>query len=172
MASLMETIVVVLNKEEEEYQQLIKLSTDKSPIIINGDLEGLTAITEKEQEVVARIQKLEKIRIQTMKDIADVTNHSSEELKLSDLITMMASRPQEQAALREVHDRLKVTLDNMSKINEQNRLLLNNSIEMVDFEINLVQSLKRAPETGDYNRNAYNTGSIMGSGTKTFDSRS
>lgn len=172
MASLMENLVAILNKEEEEYQKLIKLSTEKTPIIIKGDLNALSEVTEKEQQVVAGIQKLEKLREQTMKDIANVTNRSDENLKLTDLIEMMASRKDEQNALRSVHDRLKITLGNMVKINEQNRELLNNSLEMVDFEINLVQSLRRAPETGDYNRNAYNTGSIMGSGTKTFDSKS
>lgn len=172
MASLMENIVAVLNKEVEEYLELIELSKSKTPVIIKGDLKALSEITEKEQIVVSRIQKLEKFREQTMKDIADVTNHSQEDLKLKDLIEMMSSRPEEKQALQSVHDRLKETLSNMSKINEQNKELLNNSIEMIDFEINLVQSFKHAPETGDYNKNAYNTGSIMGSGTKLFDSKS
>lgn len=172
MASLMETIIDVLNKEEAEYQKLIKLSTEKGKVIIKGDLNELARITEEEQNIVAVIQKHEKVRQQTMKDIADVTNHSGDELKLTDLIEMMATRQVEQAALRQVHDKLKTTLGNMSKINEQNRELLKNSLEMVEFEINLVQSLRRAPETGDYNKNAYNTGSIMGSGTKSFDSKS
>ena len=43
---------------------------------------------------------------------------------------------------------------------------------MVNFEINLLQAARRAPETADYDRGAYSTGSIMGSGTKTFDSKS
>lgn len=172
MASLMETIIDVLNKEEAEYQKLIKLSTEKTPIIIKGDLNELARITEEEQNVVAVIQKLEKTRQQTMNDIAEVTNHGSEILKITDLIAMMATRPKEQKGLQEVHDKLKVTLDNMVKVNEQNRELLKNALEMVDFEINLTQSLRHAPETGDYNKNAYNTGSIMGSGTKRFDSKS
>lgn len=172
MASLMENIINVLNQEESLYQKLIQLSTEKTPIIIKGDLDGLAAITEKEQDVVSEIQKLEKIRIQTMKDIADVTNHKNDELKLTDLIEMMASRPGEQTALREIHDKLKITLGNMTRVNEQNQSLLQNSLEMVEFEMNLLQSMRRAPETADYNKNAYSTGAIMGSGTKLFDSKS
>lgn len=172
MASLIENIIAVLNKEEEEYQKLIELSKEKTPVIINGDLSALSEITEKEQMVVAGIQKLEKLREQTMKDIADVTNHSQQNLTLKDLIEMMSSRPEEKKSLQSVHDRLKTTLSNMRLINERNRELLKNSLEMIDFEINLVQSFKHAPETGEYNRNAYNTGSIMGSGTKLFDSKS
>ncbi len=172
MASLMETIIDVLVKEEEAYRLLIELSKKKTPIIIKNDLDGLARITEEEQNVVSEIQKFEKLRMQTMKDIADVTNHTGQELKLPDLIDMMSSRPSEQGQLREIHDKLKVTLDNMKRINEQNRELLQNSIDMVNFEINLLQAARRAPETADYDRGAYSTGSIMGSGTKTFDSKS
>lgn len=172
MASLIETIIDVLNKENDEYQELIKLSTEKTPIIIKGDLDGLAKITDKEQVIVARIQKYEKTRMQTMKDISEVTNMGTEDLKLTNLIDMMASRPAEQGKLREVHDKLKVTMDAMVKVNQQNQELLKNSLEMIEFEMNLVQSARRAPETADYNKNAYSSGMIMGSGTKVFDSKS
>ena len=66
MASLMENIIEVLEKENAEYRTLIQLSEEKTPIIIKGDLENLNRITEAEQVIVARIQKLEKERMSTM----------------------------------------------------------------------------------------------------------
>lgn len=171
MASLMDTLIDTLQKENMEYQELIALSTKKTPIIIKGDLDGLAKITDEEQVVVARIQKLEKFRMQTMDDIANVTNHKTEELKLPDLIKMMENRPEEKGKLQTLHDDLKQTLHNMARVNEQNRELLKSSLEMVEFEMNLLQSMKRAPETADYNKSAYSTGNIMGSGTKRFDAK-
>ncbi|SCX78335.1 FlgN protein [Lachnospiraceae bacterium XPB1003] len=171
MASLIDNIVTILNRENEEYTVLVGLSREKTPIIIKGDLDALNAVTEKEQEVVARIQKLERDRISTMKDIAEVTNRKQEELKLADLIEMMNNRPAEQKKLREVHDRLKTTMKNMVTVNDQNRVLLKNSLDMVQFEMNLLQSMRQAPETADYNKDAYSTGTIMGSGTKRFDAK-
>ncbi len=170
MASLMETIVEVLEQENAEYQTLIKLSEDKTPVIIKGDLENLNRITEAEQVIVGRIQNLEKERIRTMKDISEVTNFK-EDIKLGDLITMMDKHPEEQRKLKDLHDRLKETMARMKRVNEQNRDLLQNSLEMVQFEMNLLQSLKTAPETADYNSNAYANGTIMGSGTKRFDAK-
>ena len=96
MASLMETIIDVLTKEEEEYRTLIELSKKKTPIIIKGDIDALNRITEDEQNIVSKVQRYEKLRIQTMKDIAEVTNHAGEELNLPDLIEMMATRKEEQ----------------------------------------------------------------------------
>lgn len=171
MASLMENIIEILNKENEEYEVLIGLSREKTPIIIKGDLEGLASITEKEQEVVARIRKLETKRIQVTKDIAEVTNQKPEDIKIPVLIEMMRTRPAEHDQLTEIHDKLKQTMAAMVKVNEQNRELLKNSMEMVDFEINLLQSMTRAPQTNDYNKGAYSTGAIMGSGTKLFDAK-
>lgn len=170
MASLMETIVEVLEQENAEYQTLIKLSEDKTPVIIKGDLENLNRITEAEQVIVGRIQNLEKERIRTMKDISEVTNFK-EDIKLGDLITMMDKHPEEQRKLKDLHDRLKETMARMKRVNEQNRDLLQNSLEMVQFEMNLLQSLKTAPETADYNSSAYANGTIMGSGTKRFDAK-
>ncbi len=170
MASLMENIVEVLEQENKEYQTLIKLSEEKTPVIIRGDLESLNRITEAEQVIVERIQKLEKDRIRTMKDISEVTNFKAD-IKLGDLITMMDKHPEEQSRLRDLHDRLKETMNRMKRVNEQNRDLLQNSLEMVQFEMNLLQSLKTAPETADYNSNAYANGTIMGSGTKRFDAK-
>ena len=170
MASLMENIVEVLEQENTEYQTLIKLSEEKTPIIIKGDLENLNRITEAEQVIVARIQKLEKERMSTMKDISEVTNFKAD-IKLGDLITMMDKHPEEQKKLKDLHDRLKETMNRMKRVNEQNRDLLQNSLEMVQFEMNLLQSLKTAPETADYNSNAYANGTIMGSGTKRFDAK-
>ena len=171
MASLIDNIVTILNRENEEYTVLVGLSREKTPVIIKGDLDALNAVTEKEQEVVARIQRLERDRISTMKDIAEVTNRKQEELKLADLIEMMNNRPAEQKKLREVHDRLKTTMKNMVTVNDQNRVLLKNSLDMVQFEMNLLQSMRQAPETADYNKDAYSTGTIMGSGTKRFDAK-
>ncbi|MCR4584359.1 MAG: flagellar protein FlgN [Lachnospiraceae bacterium] len=171
MASLIESIVSVLEQENSAYEKLIAFSDEKTGTIVKGDLENLDRITASEQEVVAGIQKLEKTRIQTMKDIEEVTNHKGEELKLPDLIEMMKNRPAEKEALEKVHVKLKATMAEMKKINDRNRELLENAMEMVRFDMNLLQSLKTAPETADYNSSAYSTGTIMGSGTKRFDTK-
>ena len=171
MASLIDELIDTLNREDEEYNRLIALSREKTPIIVKGDLEGLADVTDKEQSVVSVIQKLEKDRMSSMKDIAEVTNRSEEELKLTDLIELMKGRPEEQKKLREVHDRLQQTMKTMTSVNEQNRTLLQNSLDMVQFEMQLLQSMRQAPETADYGKDAYSTGTIMGSGTKRFDAK-
>lgn len=171
MASLMENLIDVLGKENSEYEGLLELSQKKTPIIISGNLEELQKITDDEQEMVSRIANLEKKRVEVTADIANVLNKDVKTLKLTDLIAMLSARPMEQKTLIEIHDKLQASVRGLQRVNEQNRELLNNALEMVEFEMNLLQAMKAAPETANYNRGAYNTGNTMGITSKGFDAK-
>ena len=43
-------------------------------------------------------------------------------------------------------------------------MLLKQAIEMVEFDLTLFRSLRQAPETANYDKNAYNTGTLLGGG--------
>ncbi|MCH5340329.1 MAG: flagellar protein FlgN [Acetatifactor sp.] len=167
----MENLIEVLQQESTEYEGLLELSQKKTPLIVGGDLENLQKITDDEQIVVSRLHNLEKKRAEVTADIANVLNRDVENLKLTNLIEMMAARPAEQAMLAEVHDRLQSAVHNLQRANEQNRELLTNALEMVEFEMNLVQAMRAAPETANYTRNAYNSGDTMGIVSGGFDAK-
>ena len=48
MASLMETLIEVLEKENLEYKNLLDLSIRKTPAIVSEDLQALNKITDEE----------------------------------------------------------------------------------------------------------------------------
>lgn len=171
MASLMENLIDILNKESSEYENLLELSMKKTPVIVAGDLENLQQITDEEQIVVSRINNLEKQRIENINDIANVLNKDVTTLKLANLIGMLEARPMERQKLAEVHDRLQSAVRRVQMINNQNRELINHALEMVEFDMNLIQSMKAAPETAEYNRGAYNTGNSMGISKGGFDAK-
>ncbi len=171
MASLMENLIEVLEQESAEYERLLELSQKKKPFIIGGNLEELQTVTDDEQNVVSRIHNLEKKRVEVTADIANVLNRDVEMLKLTNLIEMMASRPEEQARLASVHDRLQSAVHALQRTNEQNRELLTNALDMVEFELNLVQSMRGAPETANYTKGAYSSGDTMGVVNSGFDAK-
>lgn len=171
MASLMENLIEVLGKECVEYEGLLELSQRKTPVIIKGDLEALQKITEDEQNYASRLANLEKTRSVVYADIANVINKDVNTLKLDYLIAMLESRPAERDALAALHDRLKTAVRGLQRVNEQNRELLTNALEMVEFELNLLQATKSAPETANYNRGVYNTGNTMGVAPGGFDAK-
>lgn len=171
MASLMENLIEVLEKESGEYENLLALSTKKTPVIVAGNLEELAKITDEEQTVVGRISHLDTMRQEVFADIANVINKDVKTLKLSDLIEVLKTRPEEQQKLAKVHDKLKTAVHEVQEVNGRNRELLKNALEMIEFDMNMLQSMKTAPETANYDKGACNTGAHMGTGAKGFDAK-
>ena len=171
MASLMENLVDILDKECTMYEKLLGLSSRKTSIIVKGDLKALAEITDEEQYVISDIQGLEKQRVTAMTDIANVLNMDVNSLKLTDLIQVLEKRPTDQKNLAVQRDKLVAVADNVRRVNGQNQELLKSSIEMVQFEMNIIQASKRAPETANYSRAAGTTGECLGYTSGGFDAK-
>lgn len=171
MASLVETLVDVLDKEGSLYEKLLGLSSQKTTIIIKGDLKALAEITDEEQCIISDIQAAEKERVTAMTDIANVLNMDVNSLKLTDLIQVLEKRPADQRNLAVQRDRLVAVADNVRRVNGQNQELLKSSIEMVQFEMNIIQASKRAPQTANYSRAADTTGECLGYTSGGFDAK-
>ena len=170
MASLIEELIDTLNKENSEYEKLLELSRRKSAVIVSRDIPALEKITDDEQDVMTTIGKLDAKREQVTRDIADVINKDVESLKLSVLIDLLSKQPDEQRRLSLVHDKLKVTVESVRTINESNRQLIEQSLEMVDFDLNMIKSMRQAPETNNYGRSAMSVGETLGS-VRGFDAK-
>ncbi len=171
MASLIENLISVLEQENSEYTTLLELSRKKTPIIVKGDIVKLQEITDEEQNVIDRIHQLDVKREEHICDIANVINKDVEQLKLDNLIQMLGKSPKEQKMLADVYDKLQLTLSQMKNVNEQNKALISTALEMVEFDLNLFQSMRSAPETANYNRGAYSAGSVIGTNRKGFDAK-
>ena len=155
MASLIDILIDTLEKENTEYESLLELGLEKTGIIIRNDVDELSRMVEKEQLVMERIIALEKKRTEASNDIADVLNKDVKTLTLTRLIELLSSQKKERDALVSIHDRLSLTMKRMVDVNERNKALLDESMDMLRFEMNLVQSIRRGPETNNYGRDAY-----------------
>lgn len=164
-------LIDTLTKEESEYVTLLDLSKKKTPVIVAGEIENLQKITDEEQAVVDRLIALDARRADAMKDIAEVMNRDVKTLKLSNLIEMLEKRPEERDVLSLLHDRLKATVGELRMINDQNRELIRQSLDIVDFNLNLIKSQRSAPETGNYNSSADIAGSSLGGPSGGFDAK-
>lgn len=171
MASLLENLIDVLDRENEEYEKLLVLAGDKTPAIIKGEVESLSKITEDEQEIVGRIQGMEKQRIKILADVANVVNRDVETLKLIDLIQMLEKMPDQQKMLKDIHERLKQTVEKLKAVNDKNQLLLGEKLDMVEFNLNMIRAMKTAPQTANYSRDAYTNGQVLGIFHGGFDAK-
>lgn len=169
MASLMNELLEVLDQEELVYRELVETSTKKKEVIIKADIKALEEITSDEQEIASKIKNIENKRISVMEDIANVLNRTTEELTVDAMLEILKNQPKEQEELASIRSRLRTTLAQLKEINEQNQILINQAMEMVEFDMALLKSMRQAPETANYNKQACNTGDLLGSNG--FDAR-
>lgn len=170
MASLIDELINVLEQENKEYETLMLLSKEKTPVIVKGDLEKLQRITQVEQEFIGKITNLEKKRTDVMNDIGTVLSKEPKTMRVVDVIEILSKQPVEQNRLSEVHDKLLTTLENFKKYNEVNANLIKESLEIIDFNLNLVTSLYQDTGIANYDKNAKSV-SAMGA-TGVFDRKS
>lgn len=169
MASLMEELLDVLGEEEKQYQALIELGDVKRQAVIKSNIRELEEITNQEQDAASALLNLSNKRGQVLKDMATVLGKDPSEMTINKMIGYLESQPEEQKRLMERRDRLLEVGTQMQVLNQQNENLLKQALEMVEFDLTLLKSMRQAPETANYNRNATNTGDLLGSSA--FDAK-
>ncbi len=170
MASLTEELISVLEKEHEAYDRLIPLTERKTKVIISGDLDELQKITDEEQEMIDHVSALEKQREEVIINMGTVLNRDPKTLKLKAMVKLLDKRPEEQKRLATLHDLLTAQLKRVSEQNDKNKMLINQSLEMIQFEMNLIQSSRMTPGTGNYTKGA-STVDVPVAGTGMFDAK-
>jgi len=169
MASLMEQLKDILMSELSLYEELIPIANEKTQIIIKNDVTALQEITTKEQDVISKVLAYEKKREDLVKNIAMILNLNPKSLTLSELVSTLKSQPDAQKELAQIHDKLLGTVKSLNNINKHNEELLNQSLEMVEYTMNLIRS-SRMNSGNNYTKNAYRS-DINTSGSGMFDAK-
>lgn len=170
MASLVDELIEVLDAEYETYKGLIPVSREKTHIIVKNDVATLQEITAKEQEAIDRVTSLENKRTRIMEDIKTVLGKQDEDLNLGTLINLLDQQHKEKRALSELHDKLKDTVNILVDINNRNKVLIQQSLEMIEFNMNYLQSTRMSPGNNTYTKNA-SQGNGKDSQTGMFDAK-
>lgn len=161
MASLAEDLITEMKEEKELYDKLYELSSKKRETIIHQQLEEMESLVNQEQDVASELKNLENKRVRTLKDMSSVLGQDRVTLTVSQIIKLLNKHPEERSAIKQAKDELVRSAEKMQLMNQQNQILLQQAIEMTNFDMQLIKSMKGAPETANYNKDAYNTGDIL-----------
>ncbi len=162
MASLVDEIVSVLIEEEKMYSALLDCAERKTQILIDADIPALEKLTAEEQMKSDELLSLGNKQVQLLNDIKTVLGRKEEKLTVTSLIGYLGSQPQVQEKLTTARNNLIEVATKVQKKNQENEMLLKRAIELVEFDITLFKSMRQAPETANYNKNAYSTGTLLG----------
>lgn len=157
MASLIEELISALSAEKAVYEELVPVSERKTKILVKNDLEELKKVTAQEQLLMDRAGVIGHKREEVIKNIGVVLNKTPAELDLTSLTRLLARQPEEKKALAALHDSLRTTMRRLVEVNERNKDLIENSLEMIEFNMNFIQSTRMSPGNNNYNRNATNS---------------
>ncbi|MEE0596021.1 MAG: flagellar protein FlgN [Agathobacter sp.] len=164
MASLVEELVNVLEAEKQIYTTLVGYEERKKDVLIAADVATLEEITTKEQLAGDDLIAYSNKQIQILKDIATVLGRTDGKMTVTRLISLLDTQPKVQEQLTEARDSLLTAANQMKTLSDQNAILIRQAIELNEFDMTLFKSLRQAPETANYDKSAYNTGSLLGGG--------
>ncbi len=153
MASLMEELISTLSQEKELYLALLPIAEEKTKAIVANNLDELQEITNREQEAVGRISALERKRDEVINNMGIVLGRKPEELTLAELIRITGKQRSDQAALTELKDALGAAVRKLADVNERNNVLIKHSLDMIQFNMNLLQST-RMVQGNNYTKSA------------------
>ena len=154
MASIIDELIGALEGELLLYKQLIPMAEKKAVAIIENDNEKLATVTNGENEILDKLAVYEGKRQKSVNNIKDVLNRKNEDINLDKIIGFLAKQPVEQGKLIELQKELREVADRLKQLNKQNKSLIEESLDMIGFTMNLLQGTRRVPENNNYNRSA------------------
>lgn len=172
MASLIENLIQGLNDEYVVYEQLLQVSREKTSAIVANNLERLKAITDQEQLLVDTVTSLENKRRDTMRNVAQVLSKNYADLKVTDIIEFLEGQDEFRIPLIEINEKLSKLAKQLREVNAHNQNLITEVLSMIEYNINLLQNLNRAPETAEYSKDMFKGGAAYdnaGMSVKSFD---
>jgi len=134
----------ILDKEASIYEAILKLSREKTDIIVNGKVNELEGITKVEQSMILQLGKLENERERIVEEIAAQLGIPAEEVTVSRLEKML---PKDQSAeLKDCQQKMTDIINDLRHTNDVNSKLIKNSLDYIDFSVNI---LTNAGSSGD-----------------------
>lgn len=155
MASLIENLITEMNEEYAVYEKLLTTSQEKTSAIVSNDLDRLREVTDREQLLVDTITGISVKRHETMDNIAVVLNVKKDDLKIVDIVNFLESQPEFREPLARINEKLSKLARRLKEVNMHNQNLLQESLSMLEYNINLLQNLNRAPETAEYSKDMF-----------------
>lgn len=131
-------LVEVLGQEAAIYEDILNISLKKTNIIVEGKVTELENITKLEQSVFLKLSKLEDAREELVKKLSEELGLNGGEVTVSELIESLGSEKSKD--LETCRNRILNALDRLRSLNELNSRLIRNSLEYIDFSINLIAS--------------------------------
>ncbi|HWR62673.1 MAG TPA: flagellar protein FlgN [Clostridia bacterium] len=130
------SVIEILGDEYDYYRDMLELSKSKKKIIVEGKVAELDKIVKLEQNMIFNIGQLEKKREEAVARLCKDLELNSGITNISEL--MQALQPEHKKQLEDMQLKLRGILSELKTINDINGQLIEQSLEYIDYSINLL----------------------------------
>ncbi|SDL67579.1 flagellar protein FlgN [Halarsenatibacter silvermanii] len=143
---LVDKLCRILKEMADVHEKALKLAEEKKERLIENDIEGLSEVVEREEKVLQEIETLEKERGRLADKLAGLTGE--DELNISALKEQVSG--ERRRRLKKLQNKLNPLLEELDRVNEQNRQLLLQAMKFNEVTFKLF--LQGADEQGVYKK--------------------
>lgn len=131
-------LLILLKEEQDLYNEILELAKEKRQIIIEGKIKELEQMTKREQRMISKLLGVEKKRSAAVERLVKElgigpVNNISELMGYLDEETTQA--------FIEIKMSLSDSVKKLSNENDVNSKLIGQSLEIIDFNMNLLASI-------------------------------
>lgn len=135
---LVNDLIDVLDQEAKTYDDILKISKNKTNIIVEGKVNELEKIVKLEQSLVLQMSKMEDQRERLISKISGIIGIEPEKITIKSLITHVDKKQGE--ILKKQQEGIAETLKELGGSNDLNSKLIKNSLDYIRFSLNLFAS--------------------------------
>ena len=130
----------ILNKQEKNLKELLKIVTSKQEALVSNNNENLNDLISKEEKLLLQLQITEERRLEILKSIYEENNIKNERFKLDVMIEALKDKLKKEFVedIMNSKNRIKNTIKQVTKINQQNLVLIQQSRELLNNTIQAV----------------------------------
>jgi len=151
---VIDKIIDVLEQETAIYESILKISESKTNIIVEGKIAALENIIKLEQSLILKMRELEDKREELVSRLSEELNVDSSELTISEVSKHLQDEKASELKLKQ--EKMIGVLGSLKSSNELNSRLIKNSLDYIDFSINLLTAI-------DSGNNSYSDSGKIGS---------
>lgn len=129
---------MALEKEEEIYQDIYALSLEKKQTIIDGNVEKLEKLVNKEKALAMSLIKLDNIRIRIVNEILKENNIDSVE-NITELSEYIHSEAKQK--ILQLKEKLNHVIKKVKNENELNKDLVQQQLDYIKFNVDLMTNI-------------------------------
>jgi len=135
-ANIITELVAVLQKETKIYENILEISKNKTNIIIEGKVAELENIVKLEQMLVLQLGKLETAREELIEKISSQVDLKPSDITITKLMDYVSGGQIDD--LKNCQQNMAEVLKELNGVNDLNSRLVKNSLDYINFSINLL----------------------------------